>query len=71
MKNEVKTADMIDILDTLHRTVSSNEWVNVFDSSESDLIRIDSFHKILLQGDQLTVERIRSAQGIQTMQQKN
>lgn len=67
MKNEVKTSDMIDILHILHQyvpTLSSNKEVSVSGSSESDKIRIDHFHKILIQGDQLTVERVRSAQGI-------
>jgi L1 cell adhesion molecule like protein len=77
MKNEMKTEEMVNILETLHQyvpSISSNKLIFAPGNSVPDEIKHDEFHKIglqlytvhvyTIQGDQLTIERIRSAQGI-------
>lgn len=65
LKSEIHMDEMIDILKHVQRyvpTVTSQEQVVV--SNDEVTVITDSFHKILLGGDQLTAARIRSSQRI-------
>lgn len=60
---------MVDILDEHHQYVpvsSSTTLEDIPGQLEKESIQIDSFHKILGFGDQLTVERMRCAQSIRS-----
>ena len=59
--------DMVEIMKHIQKyvpTITSEKKVVVPVSSEEVAVVNDSFHKILLGGDQLTVARIRSSQHI-------
>ena len=59
--------DMVEIMKHIQKyvpTITSEKKVVVPVSSEEVAVVNDSFHKILLGGDQLTVARIRSSQRI-------
>ena len=63
----MKVAEMVDILDHHHQfvpTISQTVQVDVPNQCEKESLKVDSFHTILFHGDQLTVERMRSAQSI-------
>lgn len=65
MKCETKTDEMIDILTELQQYVpqrTTDESCPHPMSQEAVTYKSDVFHQILFGGDQLTVERIRSAQ---------
>ena len=56
---------MVDVLDDHHQYVPcSSAMVEVDIHNEAESIRLDSFHKVMYFGDQLTVERMRCAQAI-------
>lgn len=63
-------SEMVEILEELHhKYVPTKQTTKEFDvHSEEDLehvsVTVDSFHHILLGGDQLTVARVRGAQRI-------
>ena len=44
---------------------TSTTEAEVAGSQDTDLLQLDTFHTLLFHGDQLTVERMRSAQAIQ------
>ena len=68
-KSEQKNDDVLDILKYLHKYVpmvesSSKEVVDVDGVEEETTVTHQELHKILLGGDQLTVERARGIQNI-------
>lgn len=65
MKNENRVADMVDILATLHQYIPQVEVetvVTVPGSSVADTVKVQSLHKVIFGGDQLTACRARGAQ---------
>ena len=67
MRNENKVDEMVCILDELHQYVpTTRKEMEVFvpNETEPDVLEVDTFHQILLGGDQLTVARSVSAQAV-------
>ena len=66
MKNENKLDEMVDILSTIQRYVPMKECVSTVEIPETGPadVKMESMHKVLLGGDQLTAERARGAQRI-------
>ena len=65
MKNENKSDEMVDILSRLHNyipVISENLTVHVPVVDETEIIRSESLHFLLLGDDQLTSEQVRRAQ---------
>ena len=65
MRNEVKVSEMVQILDEHQQYVPCSSSIVEVDIREpGEVVKLYSIHKILYHGDQLTVERMRGAQGI-------
>ena len=59
--------EMVDILAYLHQYVpmkTSNQVISVPGTEESEVIESEDLHRLLIGGDQLTVERIKGAQSL-------
>lgn len=71
LKSETSHAEMIEILEDLHQYVprvssTSEKSVTVDGTEEVSSIFQDTFHKILLGGDQLTAARVRGAKKVRS-----
>ena len=66
MKNENKIDEMVDILTDLQYIpmTTYTKTVDVPGTGDTELIKLDSLHHLLIGGDQLTAERIRGAQSL-------
>lgn len=57
-------SEMVDILDDHHDYVPcSSSTIEIDVTGDLEIVQFDSFHQIVYFGDQLTVERMRGAQG--------
>lgn len=67
MKNENKTDEMVHIIGNLHQyvpTKTKTQTIHVPATGDTEIIKLQSLHHLLLGGDQLTVERVKGAQAI-------
>ena len=76
LKSEISHADMIAILEDLHKYVPmvtsvTKTSVTVEGEVEDCSITEDHFHRILLGGDQLTAARVRGAQRIRSNSERS
>ena len=64
----MKVSEMVSILEDHHQYVPSSSVMvkEVVGLDEVEVMRLDSFHNIIYNGDQLTVERMRGAQAIRS-----
>ena len=61
----MKVSEMVSLLEDHHQYVPSSS-VMVKEVVGVEVMRLDSFHNIIYNGDQLTVERMRGAQAIRS-----
>ena len=64
LKNENQLEDMCSIMDSLHDYVPTITTQCTNPITDSETFPVDTFHKILFGGDQLTCARARGAQRI-------